>query len=105
MGKLEEAEKLLAEVIARNPRLSEAYSLLSLLYWESDQLDQAREVLEKGNAAVDQKSAEIHYFLGLLLVEMGEMEPAVEHARSAYALGYPLPGLRNKLQEKGNWPE
>jgi len=36
-------------------------------------------------------SAEVHYNMGLLYVEMGDFGKAREHAAKAYALGYPLP--------------
>ncbi len=49
------------------------------------------------------KSSEIHYFLGLTLVDLKRYEEAVEHARKAYALGYPLQGLRKKLKAAGHW--
>lgn len=50
-------------------------------------------------------SAEAHYNYGLLLVEMGKFDEALVHAKRAYELGHPLPGLRNKLEAAGHWPE
>ena len=44
---------------------------------------------------------ELHYNLGLLLVKMGEYERAMEHARVAYDAGFPLPGLKKKLESAG----
>ena len=49
------------------------------------------------------KSAEIHYNLGLIYLELGDADRALEQAHAAYALGYPLPGLRNRLQRMGKW--
>jgi tetratricopeptide (TPR) repeat protein len=46
---------------------------------------------------------ELHYNLGLLLVDLKDYEGAWEHAAIAYRGGYPLPGLRNKLQAAGHW--
>jgi tetratricopeptide (TPR) repeat protein len=46
-------------------------------------------------------SAQVHYNLGLVYLELGNLEQAAEHARRAYTLGHPLPGLRNKLAERG----
>ncbi len=48
-------------------------------------------------------SAEVHYNLGLLHVGTGNLDVAEEHARRAYDLGYPLPGLRDKLRDAGRW--
>jgi Flp pilus assembly protein TadD len=42
-------------------------------------------------------AAEPRYNLGLLYFEVGDYEKASEQADRAYALGYPLPGLKNKL--------
>jgi tetratricopeptide (TPR) repeat protein len=49
------------------------------------------------------ESAEAHYHLGLSLAELGRWEAAREHAHRAYDLGYPLPGLREKLRREGEW--
>lgn len=48
-------------------------------------------------------SSEIHYNLGLVYLEAGEREKALQHATAAYELGYPLPGLRRKLEALGLW--
>lgn len=45
--------------------------------------------------------SELHYNYGLLLVEMGRYDDALNHANKAYAKGFPLPGLKNKLAGKG----
>lgn len=45
--------------------------------------------------------ANVRYNVGLLLVRMGDPQGAVEHAKRAYALGFPLPGLRNMLERAG----
>ncbi len=51
--------------------------------------------------AMEPNSAEIHYNAGLLFADLGEYNRAAEHAKTAYTLGYPLPGLRNKLRKAG----
>jgi tetratricopeptide (TPR) repeat protein len=53
--------------------------------------------------ALDSNSAEAHYNLGLLYFRREDFSSAVEHARFAYELGYPLPGLKNKLIENDYW--
>ena len=54
-----------------------------------------------GFKASDGASAEINYNLGLILLELGDLDGAARHAELAYDLGYPLPGLRAKLQRLG----
>lgn len=63
------------------------------------------DALEEYQAAVKLMpgSAEAHYNLGLLYTETREYEAARKHAQRAYALGYPLQGLKYKLQEAGAW--
>jgi tetratricopeptide (TPR) repeat protein len=51
----------------------------------------------------DPDSAEAHYHLGLTLVELKRWEKALKHAQLAYDLGYPLPGLKEKLRRHGKW--
>ena len=50
-------------------------------------------------------SATIHYNLGLLYLDLKNYDQSVEHARKAYELGAPLPGLKNMLAEAGKWRE
>ena len=49
--------------------------------------------------------AEAHYNIGLLYAGREEYTLAYEHAERAYALGHPLPGLRNRLLRAGAWQE
>jgi tetratricopeptide (TPR) repeat protein len=49
--------------------------------------------------------ADAYYNLGLLYADMQQYQPALEAARHAYDLGYPLPGLRTRLQSLGVWKD
>lgn len=53
--------------------------------------------------SIDPENSEIHYNLGLLLVKMKDYPRALEHGEKAYELGFPLPGLKNKLKKAGIW--
>ena len=46
-------------------------------------------------------SAELYYNRGLLELQRDNLDDAATYAAKAYAGGYPLPGLRNKLAEAG----
>lgn len=46
-----------------------------------------------------------HYNLGLLYTEAQDYQKALEHARIAYDKGYPLPGLKHKLERAGVWED
>ncbi len=50
-------------------------------------------------------SADAQYGIGLVYAKMGNYDLAYEHAVKAYELGYPLPGLRNRLIRAGAWKE
>ena len=48
-------------------------------------------------------SPEVHYNLGLYYYDTSNYALSVKHGRKAYELGYPLPGLKDKLIRKGVW--
>ncbi len=53
--------------------------------------------------ALSPESAEVHYNLGLFYLDRNKISLAVKHGHRAYELGFPLPGLKNKLIKKGVW--
>lgn len=79
------------------------YSALALLYSRSKQFNLARDVLLRGDTALAGKSGEIHYNLGLVLLELGDIDSALSNAQKAYSEGYSLPGLKKKLVQIGRW--
>jgi tetratricopeptide (TPR) repeat protein len=105
MGKPDEAEDVLKGVIKMQPARPEAYITLALLYRKQHELEQARATLMQADEAIGGESAEIQYNLGLLNFETGNMDAAVQNARKAYSMGYPLPGLKRKLQASGHWSD
>ena len=104
-GEPEEALAFIGESIDAHPDYSPAYSLASLVYRDAGNLDKARQVLLEGNDACDGSSAEIHYFLGLIFLDLGDVDAAEVHAKLAYNLGYPLPGLMSRLNRLGRQVE
>lgn len=51
------------------------------------------------------RDGNLYYNLGLAYVQLKRYDDALESAHMAYALGFPLPGLRNQLQRAGKWRE
>ncbi len=49
------------------------------------------------------ENATTNYNLGLMYLKEKDYEQAIVHAKTAYELGFPLPGLRNKLMKTGKW--
>lgn len=70
-------------------------------------LGKQREAIEHLEAAekLTEGSANLHYNLGLAFIEVKRYEDARRHARKAYALGFPLPGLRERLKRLGQWKD
>jgi len=48
-------------------------------------------------------SSQVHYNIGLLYVKLKDFEMARKHAKRAYEIGFPLPGLRDQLKRAGEW--
>lgn len=65
-------------------------------------LDDAIAQVEKANQLLP-NDANINYNLGLLYFDKKDFVKSREHARTAYDLGFPLPGLKNKLTKAGQW--
>ncbi len=102
LGQQEAALRYFDMAIDGCPTCSVGHQAKAMFYRDAGQPAQAREVLEAGDRALEGKSAVIHYLLGLVLMDMKDFPAAQEHARRAYELGYPLPGLRDRLARAGH---
>lgn len=105
LGEHDSALSYLEKAIESLPDDSGPYTALALHYRNLKQLDLAKKTLLRGDEALKGESAEIHYNLGLVEIELGDLEAATSQAKRAYDLGHPLPGLKNKLIALGAWPE
>jgi len=54
---------------------------------------------------LEPNNANINYNLGLLYFKKKDYEKARMHAKKAYGLGFPLPGLKDMLVKAGQWNE
>lgn len=66
--------------------------------------DRAMEALDKARS-LNPGMASLHYNIGLGYHRLKEYEKSLEEAHLAYALGFPLEGLRNLLKKDGKWRE
>lgn len=75
-----------------------------VFYAQAKRYDEAVADLQ---AVVDQQpnNASAHYNLGLALIEKRDFEGARAAAKRAAELGYPLEGLKKRLQAAGQWTE
>lgn len=67
--------------------------------------DDAIKELEVARDLSSADDANLHYNLGLAYLEAGQPDKALTHAHRAYALGFPLPGLKNRLVRANKWRE
>jgi tetratricopeptide (TPR) repeat protein len=77
------------------------YLAMSSAYHKQGRNDLALEALKRGESATNGGSATLAYYLGLVSLETGDRQSALEYARRAYGAGFPLPGLRRKLADAG----
>ena len=61
---------------------------------------EARQQLEAAEAE-ETPDSNLLYNMGLIYLRIGDIDAAASKAKAAYALGFPLPGLRNLLAKKG----
>ena len=72
--------------------------------WKTGQKSRALEEIEVAEK-LGANDANTFYNIGLMKLEAGDSKAALKYARMAYGLGFPLPGLRNKLKRAGVWTE
>lgn len=96
-----QALEYFALAMDKQPRYAGSYQSAALTLEERGNLDEARAVLERGLQGTEEQSADIFYSLGLLCLKLKQLDEAERYGRRAYELGYPLPGLRNKLAAAG----
>jgi len=101
MKKDEDAIDALKRSIEVQPERLEPYVMLAVTYRRQKKLDLAVKTMEQADAASGGESSEIHYNLGLIHLERGDLDAAVDYAKRAYKEGYPLDGLKRKLRAKG----
>lgn len=68
------------------------------------QIDRAGEMFKRG-IAYEPDNITLNYNLGLVYFKQHDYDKARTYAKKAYAAGYPLPGLKNKLIEVHQWDD
>ena len=102
-GKPDQAAAVLQKSIDVQPKRIEPYVMLAVINRKQRKLPEARDVLKQADQITAGASAEVQYNLGLINFELGDTAAARANARTAYRLGYPLPGLKNMLRKKDAW--
>ena len=83
------------------PEDATLYILYGVYLHGDKRFEDAARSYEKAEQLGGAVSAEFHYNFGLTLFELGKYDLAKARAERAYGMGYPLPGLRNKLKRVG----
>ena len=78
--------------------------LFGLYLYKRGEVAQALAQLEAAQA-LSPDDRNVQYNLGLAYLQMKDYPRALASAHKAYALGFPLPGLRNLLKKAGKWTE
>ena len=78
------------------------YLVYGIYLMDAGKTQDAVQQLERA-AELSKDNANVHYNLGLAYFTLKDYEKSLNHAQRAYALGFPLPGLRNKLEKAGKW--
>ena len=102
MKKPEIAEKYFQKAFTMYPGYANTHSIYGIFLQKTDRIEKAIEQY-KVSLKLKPNASETHYNLGLALHKTGIQDEALVHAKRAYELGYPLPGLRNKLIKAGIW--
>lgn len=100
----DKAVEVLEKVIAAQPEMSGPYIALALLYRSENNLQKSLDTLELALNRVASVSAELYYTAAIAYIDADDLETAQRFATEAYKLGYPLPGLKNRLANLGYWP-
>ena len=97
-----DADSWFDKAIARNPTIATTWVIYGI-HLERKKLP--REAVEKFEHALELNPDDInaHYNLGLAYFDLKEYDKANQQAQRSYALGAPLPGLRDKLMRAGAW--
>jgi tetratricopeptide (TPR) repeat protein len=69
--------------------------------------DRPKEALARLREAekLETHNGTLQYNIGLVLVDLGDYPAARDYAEKAYAQGISLPGLRDRLAQKGYWKQ
>lgn len=99
MGSAEPAVCYFERAIAFRPEDSQLHAVYGVYLHQAGRLSDAEREYASAEAQ-GASDAEFYYNYGLLMFAKGDYSRASQYADKAYALGYPLPGLRNKLRGK-----
>ena len=97
-----ELDSVFEKAIAINPNVAGTYVTQGVYLHRVKRYREAIASYQRG-LAIDPDSINGHYNLALAYLETKQYDLANQEAQRAYALGAPLPGLRDRLKQSGQW--
>lgn len=85
-----------------NPRIAQTHVLVGLHEQRRGRIDEAVQSYKRA-LELNPASSNAHYNLGLAYLDRKRFDLANQHAQASYALGFPLSGLKDKLNRAGQW--
>lgn len=95
-GRVDTADCYFKRAIEFRPNDGYLYQIYGGYHHQAGKLQDAEKMYAAAESMGD-GNAELFYNHGLLKLKMGDIDAAQAYADKAYALGYPLPGLRDLL--------
>ena len=97
-----DSESWFQRAVEINPRVAQTHVLYGLHRQRRGRANEAMQAYKRA-LELNPASSNAHYNLGLAYFDQKQFDLANQHAQASYALGFPLPGLRDKLNRAGQW--
>lgn len=105
INELSIAEKFYREAVDLHKDNGSAYASLANFLRKNKRFNEAKKILLDGDFLTEETSMDINIVMAHLLIDMGDNVQAAVYAKKGYKMGYPLPGLKKKLEDLKLWSE
>lgn len=99
----EEAAKVWSLAMVEQPERREAYLAMAEALNNEKRPEMALKVLQKYEQSKEADYPDAEHFLAQTYFDLQRYAEAKAHAERAYALGYPVYGLRDRMKRMGKW--
>lgn len=97
-----DSEAWFRRAVEINPNIAQTQVLYGLHQQRRGRVTEAIQAYQRA-LELNPASSNAHYNLGLAYFDQKRFDLANQHAQASYALGFPLPGLKDKLNRAGQW--
>lgn len=102
-GYKDEAKKYYNKSIDIHPDEPLPYVSFALFLRRNGEMQYAKKILLHADEMTEGGDMDVSAVLAIVMLDTNEDENALKYAKQAYKLGYPLPGIRDRLEKKGIW--